>query len=63
MGILCSSWLPSRYNLYRFFILLIVDGMVPLKLLALNASTFKFLKEPIPIGIGLFMLHGCAINS
>ena len=57
MGMFCSSWLPSRYNLCRLFIPLIVDGMVLLKLLSLNASMLKFLKAPIPFGMGPFMLH------
>ena len=57
MGMLCSSWFPSRYNLCRLFIPLIVDGMVPLRLLLLSVSMFKFLKAQIPFGIGPFMLH------
>ena len=47
MGMLCLSWLPSRYNLCGLFIPLIIDGMVPLKFLSLT-SKFKFLKEAIP---------------
>ena len=57
VGMLCSSWLPSKYNLCMLFIPLIVDGMVPIKSLSLSLSIFKFLKEPIPFGIGPFMLH------
>ena len=60
VGMLCSSWFPCRYNLCRLFIPLIVDGMVPLKLLSLSVSMFKFLKAPIPFGIGPFMLHDSA---
>ena len=62
VGMLCSIWFPSRYNLCRLFIPLIVDGMVPLKLLSLSASTLKFLKAPIPFGIGPFMLHDSVRN-
>ena len=57
MGMLCSSWLPSRYYLCRLFIPLIVDGMVPQRLMSLSASMFKFLKAPIPFGIEPLMLH------
>ena len=63
MGMLCSSWLPSRYNLCRLFIPLFVDGMVPLKLLSLSKGKFKFLKESIPFGIGPFMFHDSGRNS